>query len=156
VSARYTLEELSDQREIEELAHRYATGIDTQDYDLIDAIFTPDGIMDYQALGGPRGPWVTEVKTWSKESLAGFPVRKHYITNTVVTYAGDRETATAVSYWRAPMGFEKADGSLHVFESGGRYEDALVRTPDGWRIRERVTLQDWMIGTLPDELAAPL
>jgi hypothetical protein len=30
----------------------------------------------------------------------------------------------------------------------------LVRTDDGWRITLRSTAQDWMIGTLPEEMTA--
>ncbi len=155
MGARYSLEELSDQREIEVLMHTYATGIDTADYDLIDAIFAPGGVIDYTELGGPNGVWLPDVKAWSEASLAAFPVRKHYITNTVVTYAAGRDSASSVSYWRAPMGFAKADGSIHLFESGGRYVDELVRTADGWRITQRTTKQDWMSGTLPEELVIP-
>jgi hypothetical protein len=79
-------------------------------------------------------------------------VRKHYITNVVVTYAPDGATATSVTYWRSPMGFARADGSVHLFEPGGRYLDELVRTDAGWRIAARATAQDWMWGTLPPEL----
>jgi hypothetical protein len=152
MTPRFSLEELSDQREIEQLMHTYATGIDTADYDLVSTIFVPEGEIDYAGIGGPRGRWDPEIKQWSEESLAAFPVRKHYITNVVVTFAADRESATSVCYWRAPMGFAKADGSIHVFESGGRYLDALVRTTDGWRVTKRTTAQDWMIGTLPEEM----
>jgi hypothetical protein len=144
MTIRFTLEELSDQREIEQLMHRYATGIDTADYDLVDSIFVPDGEIDYAGIGGPRGRWSPEVRQWSEESLAAF----------VVTYSGDRDSASSVCYWRAPMGFARADGSIHVFESGGRYLDTLVRTEDGWRVTMRVTAQDWMIGSLPDEMIA--
>jgi hypothetical protein len=152
MTPRFSLEELSDQREIEQLMHTYATGIDTADYDLVSTIFVPEGEIDYAGIGGPRGRWDPEIKQWSEESLAAFPVRKHYITNVVVTFAADRESATSVCYWRAPRGFAKADGSIHVFESGGRYLDALVRTTDGWRVTKRTTAQDWMIGTLPEEM----
>ena len=44
------------------------------------------------------------------------------------------------------MGFARADGSIHLFEPGGRYLDELVRTDDGWRIAVRVTAQDWLSG----------
>jgi hypothetical protein len=152
MTPRFSLEELSDQREIEQLMHTYATGIDTADYDLVSTIFVPEGEIDYAGIGGPRGRWDPEIKQWSEESLAAFPVRKHYITNVVVTFAADRESATSVCYWRAPMGFAKADGSIHLFESGGRYLDELVRTTDGWRVTKRTTAQDWMIGTLPEEM----
>lgn len=150
--ARSTLEDLADQHEIEQLMYRYATGIDTADYDLVDSVFTDDGEVDYAGIGGPRGRWHPEVRQWSVESLAAFPVRKHYITNVVVTYALDGATATSVTYWRSPMGFAGADGSVHLFEPGGRYLDELVRTDAGWRIAARATAQDWMWGTLPPEL----
>jgi hypothetical protein len=156
MSQRFSIEELCDQREIEALMYTYATGIDTADYELVDAIFAPDGEIDYAGIGGPKGRWNPEVKRWSEEALASFPLRKHYITNVVVTYSADRDSASSVTYWRAPMGFARPDGSVHVFESGGRYLDALIRTDDGWRITERVTVQDWMIGTLPEEMTAGL
>lgn len=155
MGARHTLEALSDHREIEALMHRYATGIDTADYQLVGTIFASGGTIDYQSIGGPVGAWDPDVREWSMQSLAAFPVRQHYITNTEVVYADGRDAASSVSYWRSVMGFAKADGSIHLFESGGRYLDELVRTPDGWRIVHRVTAQEWMIGTLPDELVIP-
>ncbi len=151
----YSVEELSDQREIEVLMHRYATGIDTADYELVGTIFAAGGTIDYQSIGGPAGVWEPDLKEWSALSLAAFPVRQHYITNTEVSYAADRASATSVSYWRSVMGFAQSDGTTHLFESGGRYLDDLVRTGDGWRIRHRLTAQDWMLGTLPDELVIP-
>jgi hypothetical protein len=155
MTAKYSLEELSDHREIEELMHRYATGIDTADYDLIDGFFVPGGTIDYTEIGGPAGVWDPDVKRWSEAALAAFPVREHYITNTVVSYAPDRDAASSVTYWRAPMGFARADGSIHLFESGGRYLDSLARTADGWRVTARVAKQDWMSGSLPEELDIP-
>jgi hypothetical protein len=155
MTAKYSLEELSDRREIEDLMHRYATGIDTADYDLIDGFFVPGGTIDYTEIGGPAGVWDPDVKRWSEAALAAFPVRKHYITNTVVSYAPDRDAASSVTYWRAPMGFARADGSIHLFESGGRYLDSLARTADGWRVTARVAKQDWMSGSLPEELDIP-
>jgi hypothetical protein len=153
MSPRFSPEELSDQREIESLMHTYATGIDTADYDLVDSIFVRDGEIDYAGIGGPKGRWNPEVRRWSEEALARFPLRKHYISNVVVSYSPGRDSATAVTYWRAPIGFARPDGSLHVFESGGRYLDTLSRTDDGWRITVRTTAQDWMIGAPPEEMA---
>ena len=42
MTARWSLEELADQHEIEQLMYRYATGIDTADYELVDSVFTAD------------------------------------------------------------------------------------------------------------------
>jgi hypothetical protein len=153
VSAPDRVQELVDQHDIEQLMYRYATGIDTADYELVDTVFTDDAQIDYAGIGGPKGRWRGDVRDWSEISLAAFPVRKHYLSNVVVTYADDRASATSVTYWRSPMGFARSDGSIHLFEPGGRYLDELVRTDDGWRIAVRVTAQDWMSGTLPPELA---
>ncbi len=107
MNPRFSLAELSDHHEIEQLMYTYATGIDTADYELVDSIFVPNGEIDYAGIGGPKGRWNPEIKQWSEESLAAFPVRKHYITNVVVTFAPDRDSATSVTYWRAPMGFAR-------------------------------------------------
>ena len=100
-------------------------------------IFAPGGTIDYAEIGGPAGVWEPDVKRWSEASLAAFPVRRAYVANTVVSYEPGRDAATSVTYWRAPMGFARADGSIHLFESGGRYLDTLVRTAEGWRVTAR-------------------
>ena len=152
MTARSTLEDLADQHEIEQLMYRYATGIDTADYDLVDSVFTDDGEVDYAGIGGPRGRWHPEVRQWSVESLAAFPVRKHYITNVVVTYAPDGATATSVTYWRSPMGFAR----VRMVPSTCSNRAALPRRARAHRRRvadrRRATAQDWMWGTLPPEL----
>jgi len=155
MSERDAAQALVDQREIEALMHRYATGIDTADHDLVSTIFAPGGTIDYRSIGGPAGVWEPDLREWSEVALAAFPVRQHYITNTVVTYGAHGTTAASVSYWRSIMGFAKSDGTTHLFESGGRYLDDLVRTDDGWRVTHRHTAQEWMLGTLPDELVIP-
>ena len=47
------------------------------------------------------------------------------------------------------------DGSLHIFTVGAYYNDKLVYTPDGWRIRERYEEQAYMEGSLPEALEIP-
>jgi SnoaL-like domain len=144
-----SLDELIEHHAIQQVLYRYATGIDTLDYDLIDDVFGADGVIDYTGFEGPKAPW-TEVKSWAAESLAAFPLRKHYITNVVVEFGAGLETASCTSYWRAPVGAIDPDtGAPTFFESGGRYVDALERGPGGWRIRERVVHPDWSIGDLP-------
>ena len=43
-------------------------------------------------------------------------------------------------------------GPLHFFYVGGRYDDELVRTAEGWKIAKRVETTLWFEGTLPTEL----
>ena len=67
--------------------------------------------------------------------------------------AGD--TATARTYVFNPMGFKNPDASMHWFTVGAYYVDQLVRTADGWRIRQRVEEHGFMQGTLPEALQIP-
>ena len=51
-----------------------------------------------------------------------------------------------------PQGAATRDGPLHFFFVGARYDDDLVRTPDGWKIKNRVETTLWFQGSLPTEL----
>lgn len=129
-----TLQEISDRIEIDDLLTRYATAIDTKDWELYSACFTPDAVIDYTAAGGVKGT-LPEVRQWLAEVMAGFPMTQHLITNRAVRIDGD--TATSRSCLFNPMGVPDGD-SLMVFLEGGYYRDKLVRTADGWRIAERI------------------
>jgi hypothetical protein len=149
VSAPTSLEELLEQQAILQILYRYATAIDTLDYDLLDDVFTDDGVVDFSTFEGPSGPWPT-VKQWAADSLAPFPLRKHYVTNAVIELDASLERATCVSYWRSPVGAVDPDtGMPAFFESGGRYLDTLEKRAEGWRVHERVVQAEWAIGEMP-------
>ena len=50
-----------------------------------------------------------------------------------------------------PMGLPDDDGNLTLFFVGGYYNDRCVRTPDGWRIAERMYEHAWLAGTVPEQ-----
>jgi 3-phenylpropionate/cinnamic acid dioxygenase small subunit len=58
-----TLQELSDRIEIDDLLTRYATAIDTKDWQLFETCFTADAFIDYTDAGGVKGGR-QEVKEW--------------------------------------------------------------------------------------------
>ena len=93
------------------------------------------------------------IRAWLDKSLAAFPVTQHLITNIDVRIDGDRATSRAMVY--NPMGAATREGPLHLFFMGGRYDDELVRTRDGWRIAKRVETPLWFEGSLPKELIVP-
>ncbi|GIW45289.1 MAG: hypothetical protein KatS3mg077_2571 [Candidatus Binatia bacterium] len=128
------IQELADRIEIQELLTRYATAIDTRDWDLFTSCFTPDATIDYTAVGGIRGT-LPVVRAWLAEVLAAFAMTQHLVTNFQIRIEGD--TAECRSCLFNPMGFENDEGNLVVFFEGGYYHDRLVRTDEGWRIRER-------------------
>ena len=132
--ATMTLQDIGDRIEIDDLLTRYATALDAKDWDLFSTCFTPDAFIDYTAAGGVKGKF-PEVRDWLAQVMAGFPMTQHLVTNRAVQIGGD--TATSRCCLFNPMGVKDGDG-LAVFLEGGYYRDKLVRTPDGWRIAERI------------------
>lgn len=129
------LQEIADRMEINNLLIDYCSAVDTQDIDQFDHIFTPDAHIDYSAMGGTKGP-VSEVKAYLKKVLPHFPRTQHMIANSRVWVEGD--SARARTMCHNPMVMPKQDGSEQVAFYGLWYVDRLVRTPEGWRISERV------------------
>lgn len=128
-------QQLADRLEIQDLLTRYATAIDTRDWDLFTSCFTADAFIDYTAVGGIKGS-LPVVRAWLAEVLAGFAMTQHLVTNFDIRIDGD--VAECRSCLFNPMGMNDDEGNLVVFLEGGYYYDSLVRTPEGWRIRKRV------------------
>jgi 3-phenylpropionate/cinnamic acid dioxygenase small subunit len=124
--------ERSDHDLITDVLVRYATGIDTKDWSLFRTCFTDDVHADY---GPDVGEWndvdsITEYMTVMHKEMFD---TKHMLSNFAIDVDGD--TATASTYVHAVL-MVTQDPPLW-YEPVGRYVDRLVRTPDGWRIRER-------------------
>ena len=135
--ARVDLAALTDRIEIDDLGTRYATAVDSKDWDLYRTCFTADAVIDYTAAGGVRAG-VEEMTAWLDQALGGFTHTVHYVTNRAVTLDGDRATGR-LGYYN-PMGL--ADNKLFIV--AGYYNDVYVRTDAGWRIAERVEEVVWM------------
>ncbi len=131
-----SLEELSDRLEIDDLLTRYATGVDRKDWDLWESCFTADARIDYTAFGGICGG-VAEVRAWLEKTMAMFPMSQHMILNKEIAISGDTATSRAGFYNPMSLPIEDGENRLLFFE-GGYYCDRLVRTEDGWKIRERI------------------
>jgi hypothetical protein len=152
VSREMSTRELSDRLRIHDLLVRYTVAIDTKDWALLDTCFTPDAHLDYTSAGGVAGDY-PKVRAWLEKALAPFAVTVHAISNSVVEIEGDE--ASARTYVHNPMAFPNPDGSLHIFTVGAHYNDKLVWTDQGWRIRERIEETAFMDGTLPEALQIP-
>src|SRR5262249_4956690 len=140
--ARVDLRALTDRLELDDLGTRYATAVDTKDWELYRTCFTPDAAIDYTSAGGIRGS-VDEITAWLDKALANFTHTIHYVTNRAVVVDGDVGTGRLAYY--NPMQL-KADTFLIAT---GYYNDRYVRTDDGWRISERVEELTWMTTQAP-------
>ncbi len=141
-----SLQEVSDRIEINDLLVRYATAIDTQDWELLDTCFLPDADVDYVSSGGIAGKY-PEIRTWLEKALALFTVTLHSLSNSEIQLDGDRaQGRTLVSN---PMCIRDAEGKQTIFTVYAYYEDELVRTAEGWRIAKRYERQALVDGSLP-------
>jgi len=145
-----SLQELSDRAEIQDLMVRYSYCIDDGDWDGLDAVFTPDAVIDYTQTGGARGTY-PEIKRFLAEALPRFPGYQHVSTCTQITLDGDHASARTIVF--NPMLVDH-EGTRQVFFIGAWYLDTLVRTSAGWRIRQRIEKASWDFNT-PRKFALP-
>lgn len=132
------LQEISDRLEIQQLLVDYANAIDRRDFDALDKIFTPDAYIDYRKMGGVDGKY-PEIKKWLKDALAPFPAYYHMVGNMDIKLQGD-EAITRTACFN-PMEVNLGEAKSQVMFLGLWYVDKLVRTPEGWRMSERVEEQ---------------
>jgi ketosteroid isomerase-like protein len=129
-----SIQEISDRLEIQDLLVAYSHAIDHHDWDALDDVFTPDAVIDYTEMGAPRGN-LAETKAFLASVLPNFPSYQHMVATTKLTFDGD------VAYGRTichnPMMVAHGDGNPHMMFCGLWYRDTFVRTPDGWRIKDR-------------------
>ena len=121
----------------------YAFATDSLQIELFDRVFTANVIADF---GG--GAMWNDRDSLIRDFIAihaPFDFTQHATTNHVVTVNGDE--AHSLCYYQARFSRPVAEGG-NIFETTGWYDDALVRTPDGWRIRHRVARSNWFGGNL--------
>lgn len=139
-----------DERAIVGLGLRYARSIDTQDQQLFMSCFTRDAIYGLPKLRLSPDVKLDQTLTF----LSGlFCATQHVTTNFEVTVTEDRAAMRsyyiATHVWR-----QKLPDPLFVM--GGYYQDALVRTAEGWRICDRLLVNAWVTGDRPAIAAAGL
>ncbi len=130
---------VADRIEIADLLTRYARAVDTRDWTLYRQVFTPSAHIDYRSAGGIAGD-VETVAAWLEQTLAGFDMTQHLISNLEVHVDGDEARVRAMFF--NPM--RTSDGTR--FTCGGWYDHDLVRTDAGWRSRRLVEDAVWFDG----------
>ena len=149
MSSRESLQRLNDEQEIRDLALRYCTAVDRRDWDLLREVFAPDatvGLPQSVLLAG-----ADEIMSRYRRGLSKYDATHHVVTNHEITVEGD--TARHSCLLHAQHVRHDAPGGPH-FIIGGRYEDQLVRTPEGWRFKHRELVTVWTDGN-PGVLRAP-
>jgi SnoaL-like domain len=131
-----------DRNEIIDVLNLYALAVDSQQWDLFDLVFTSDVVAEY--TGGLLYENLEEFK-------AGFAVihdplegSLHVMTNHQVRIDGDSANSLVYGHYRLIRNLPPGGGDC--WEAGGWYDDHLVRTPAGWRIKRRRNRNSWWAG----------
>ena len=117
---------------IQQLYARYNVAIDTGDADAWAATFTPDGVFNRTNKG--RDALVQFVKDW-REKRNGAN-RRHVNSNLVITPSAGGATGTTY------LVLLDVSARPATIAMTGMYDDALVKTPQGWRFKSRVVNAD--------------
>jgi hypothetical protein len=131
---------LQEQQRIRNVLERYLFAIDTRDEAAVASCFMADATAQYH-----KG-FATEVFLKENRAIAKFLLDRtsvysttnHTTSNASITINGDR--ARAVTHAIAHV---VVASPAKVLIRGLRYEDDLVRRPDGWFIRHRVHNPLW-------------
>ncbi|MEW2395696.1 nuclear transport factor 2 family protein [Streptomyces sp. NPDC046862] len=151
MTQRVELATVLDRLAVDELITEYAVAVDDGDWTAYQKLFAPDGRADYRSAGGIEGDAV-EVAGWLARSMELFGMRQHLIVNRRVRFGvlehDTGDTAHVQADYVNPMRFAGHDGgsggsTAPDFVCGGRYAFVLVRTDEGWRLREVVVREKW-------------
>lgn len=159
MTQRVELATVMDRLAVDALVTDYAVAVDDGDWEAYRELFTSDGRADYRSAGGVEGD-ARKVAAWLAESLRLFSMRQHLIVNRRVRFGtldqDTGDTARVQADYINPMRLAD-DGTASTapdFVCGGRYAFTVLRTDDGWRLREVVVQEKWR--RLPDPRPSPV
>lgn len=119
----------------------YAFVVDAQQWDLFGRVFCSDVKADF----GGGAVW-QDLESLKRDFITihtPFDSTQHITTNHVISIKD--EQASCLSYVHGRFIRQVAEGD-NLFECTGWYDDKLVFTESGWRIKERVCRTVWAGG----------
>jgi hypothetical protein len=125
---------LSELSSIINVVNLYAVAVDSHHYEIFDDIFTEDIHCDFG--GGAAFEDRASLVTVFRQIHAVFDATQHFVSGHSIRLADDRAKCLSYVVGRFRRRLEQGPA---VFESSGWYDDLLVRSADGWRIKERTS-----------------
>jgi len=137
----------TDKEAITDVVNLYAIALDSHSWDLFDAIFMPDVVADYCHV--LHWTDLASFKRDFRESHEATVGHQHFLGVPQIAVEGDR--AWSLTYGRFNLFRVSPAVEVNDMSHGGAwYDDELVRTPTGWRIRKRVARNFWWQGSMPE------
>jgi hypothetical protein len=133
-----SLQQLNDEHDIQRVYCHYCDIIDDKAFDRLTEVFTRDATQDYSSIGigviqGTEPLIAGAHYNMGKDSNCG--QTHHNVVNFRIDVSGDSARAK-VHYYAVHLGVGKYPGA--VYSMWGEYDDQLVRTPEGWRVKHRM------------------
>ena len=119
--------DVGDRVELHELPGRYGDAIDDRDWERLEQIFTEDAVFDLTDLGVPLLEGLDAIKVFMDKD-AQHP-RTHTMTN---IYVDETDDGVKLNFRIVALLGEGKVGTAS-------YYDDVVKTPNGWRVKHRVT-----------------
>jgi hypothetical protein len=127
-------EKATDRMEIEDLARRYAHGIDARDWERVDSCFSPTASVRGTTFSGPYPEYMDSLRG----AVESYRTTMHFFGNQLTEVAAD--TGHCVTYGIA---YHLGSGTGNDFVIGVRYRDDVVRSGGQWLISGRVVEGIW-------------
>lgn len=139
------LQDLKDRSDIADAVKKFATSVDTLDFDLYRSIFADEVDMDVSSFSGlpaekvSMDEWVEQIRGF----LPGFDSTQHVLSNFVIDVSG--EDASCVVYMKAEHFVANTQGdNSHAI--GGFYTFGLNRSSGDWKIVAMTLNVTWSRG----------
>jgi 3-phenylpropionate/cinnamic acid dioxygenase small subunit len=130
----HSLQQLQDRIDIETVLIQYCRYIDRVDLDPLAALFTEDCFVEY----GPDANFSSQGRAKLRRDLERmwrYRRTAHQMSNIEIVFISDDEAhalSAVIAWHELPENQNREVVMLY-----GRYDDTLVRTEAGWRIRRR-------------------
>jgi len=129
-----------DHKAITDLTIAYAWMLDERQFDDLREVFTDDAIGD---LAGIHSEGLDAIIDRIRRALSPLDATQHVLANHQIRVDGD--SATCRCYLIAQhVKRGTPGGDNHLI--AGTYDDALTRTPAGWRVTHRTLTVTWTEG----------
>jgi hypothetical protein len=132
-----------DKLEIMDLIGRYSHAWDNGDLTMFAEILTSDGVLIEREGKNDRvrGNGLDDLIAFFKEQVRerGPNQPRHHVRNTIFMEYADSKSLTR-SYFL--MTNVEGPGKPAVLQASGVYEDLFIKTDKGWRIKQRIVIQD--------------
>ena len=126
--------DVADHLELRRLADLYCHAVDRGDLALLRSLYTEDAVDEHGVMfSGTADEYVA----WLPKALAGVDALRHEVTSALYVVDGDRAQGQLVN-----VAYHRTGDREVVL--GGRYLDTYARGQDGWRIRHRSLVLDWV------------